>query len=320
MKRGSFLGPEKWLRGRKHRFSVFPRSFSGPLLAGLLVSLLALDVLAGPPSKYRNRPGVIMPIDRVEAEERLEAVRGYIPESDLLLFFELVERRSGQGEGRRLGILATGRIGNEAAHRFALIESRIGAADGVRSYRLDEEWRLRSGSSPLIERGLPGRSFEAVDRKQWMDPMVDGFSHTPFDLLMPFLYWEKFEYEGPDRVKGRSAHLIRFFPGEVDSEMLEKHQIRSVRIALDRKFNAPLLVEYLDEDESVVRSLRTVSFKEVDEVWTVGTVEARDFDRGLRSQLILVGGGAVPSVLPALIDSPRGTIDIPFDALGLEWF
>ncbi len=295
------------------------RRWVGWVLAAVV--LLPMATEAGPPSRFRHRDPVIKPLDKSSAEERLQAIRNYDAGVDLILMFEMVERRR-KDDARRIGILETTRVAGLPIMRLSEIDPVDGDDGNDDGYIVRGEWRIRGGESARVEFAEPGAGnvFRELERSRWTEPLVDGFSHTPFDLVMPYLYWQEYYYEGPERVNGRSSHLFRFEPPEAWEAILATKGIVSVRVVLDRQFNAPLLIEYLGADENVVRSLRAVSFREVDETWVVGTLEARDYDADLRTRLVMLGGGVVPSTLMAVGSAPRDRIRLPFTELSLEWF
>lgn len=291
----------------------------------LLAAALSLPSLssAGPPSRFRHRDPVIQPLDRESATERLLAVRSYDPGVDLVLMFELLERRRKE-DVRAIGVLESTRISGAPMMRISVVEPEDETESETEGYRVLQQWRIRGGAIPKVEEGSPGDRgemvFKEVERSRWLDPLVAGFSHTPFDLLMPYLFWKDSVYEGPERVNGRSSHLFRFAPPDEWIDVLRGSGIATVRVVLDRQFNAPLLIEYLAEDDTVVRSLRAVSFREVDDAWIVGTLESRDYDKDLRTRLVMLGGGVVPSALLRVGSEPQDRIRIPFTQLDLEWF
>lgn len=106
------------------------------------------------------------------------------------------------------------------------------------------------------------------------EPVIPGLTYTPFDLQMPFLYWEEDTYEGADRVKGRPAQIFRMKPpADIQNA---RPELDSVRLAIDEDYLALLRVELLGEDGDALKSFRILNFKKVMEEWVVKSIDLVD--------------------------------------------
>ena len=278
-----------------------------------------LPAQARPQSRLQGSP-VVAEIDRTEAAARLVELRASRPASDLVMVFRLEDRGGAQ---RTLGLSRIGVFADAVVNRMTLVTGGSSVEAGVLPLRVATDWLLVNGPVPAVWTGTPGVPMEPVPPQRWLEPMDAGLTHTPFDILLPFLFWEDFTVRGVDQVKGRTAYLIELRPPEELVAPLAAAGIGSVRIALDREFNAPLLAEYIDQDSTVVRTVRVVSLKKTDDIWVVRTTDVVDEERETRSRFRILGGGAVDIVPAAVLDPGQpvtADIVLEFDALGLEWF
>ena len=113
-----------------------------------------------------------------------------------------------------------------------------------------------------------------VDTEALVDPLLNDFIYTPFDLLMPFVFWENFEYEGSKRVRSRQAHFFRMYPP--DSFKEEHPKIHCVRLKLDARYNALLSAEVLDKHDDPLRIFNVMSFDKVNDQYIVKKIDLID--------------------------------------------
>ena len=134
---------------------------------------------------------------------------------------------------------------------------------------------------------------------EWLAPWKAGINHTPFDLLMPFVNWP-FQYEKSGRVCGRSAHLFLFSSPNHFSAFIDNS--RSIRLAIDHAYDAPLRIEYLDGGILPARVLSLQSFKKIDQHCVVKAIDAKDRDSGSRTRLELQSYAYGLDLPPTLFD------------------
>ena len=116
---------------------------------------------------------------------------------------------------------------------------------------------------------------------------IDGTDFTPFDLQMPFLFWEDFAYEGLSRVRGRSAHGFLMYP---PAEMAAEYPwLQGVRMFLDAEFNALLGAEVAGNESDVLRSFNIIDIKAVEEEWIPKTIDYRNRVSGDKTRLTIRG-------------------------------
>ncbi|MFT3781374.1 MAG: hypothetical protein QM790_05100 [Nibricoccus sp.] len=85
---------------------------------------------------------------------------------------------------------------------------------------------------------------------------------TPFDLQMPFVYWNDFVFEGLAKVLGRPAHVFLLYPPAEVARL--RPELSGVRVYLDTQFNALVKTEQIGAGDRVLKTLALRSFKTID--------------------------------------------------------
>lgn len=117
-----------------------------------------------------------------------------------------------------------------------------------------------------------GGKVVEIPQSDWFKPILDGLVYTPFDFAAPYKKW-KSNYAGP----GRQGRAVHFFDMRPDAEFAEKNpDLKKVRIALSREFNAPFYTEYYGGGEAPERTLMLDSIKKIDDVWFMKEIEMQD--------------------------------------------
>lgn len=118
------------------------------------------------------------------------------------------------------------------------------------------------------------RGVEKLSVAMLFEPLIADTELTAFDLQMPFMFWERFEYEGLARFRGRPAHVMVLRP---PAEFAAKHpSLTGVRVHLDTQFNALVQTELLGERDRVTKTLSLVDLKRIGEQWIPKTFDLRD--------------------------------------------
>lgn len=234
--------------------------FLGVCLAGAAVTVPAAPAGRTPPplSQFGK-------LDTEEAREALAQLRrqGIAGDYFLDLQIRVMPRR---GEERLIrGRLWGGRNAVGPLTRVVL----DGAASSpelrllIQNGRESGAWRWRA------ERGVEKLSVASL-----FEPLIADTELTAFDLQMPFMFWERFEYEGLARFRGRPAHVIVLRP---PAEFAAKHPaLAGVRVHLDTQFNALVQTELLGERDRVTKTLSLVDLKRIGEQWIPKTFDLRD--------------------------------------------
>lgn len=124
-------------------------------------------------------------------------------------------------------------------------------------------------------------------------PLVPETTLTPFDLQLPFIYWQEYAYEGTKRVKGRAAHFFLLYPPEDDARYAH---LGGVRVVLDADFNAMLSAEILSPEGAELKSIKVQSFKKLNGQWIVKRIDLIDEVTRDRTRFELLAASVGPSV------------------------
>ena len=133
-------------------------------------------------------------------------------------------------------------------------------------------------------------------------PIVPGMNQSPFDLLMPFVFWEA-KYHNSGRVAGRPSHVFHFpCPSWVRHL---KPEWSYLTMALDHAYQAPLRVEtfgngYLPDKTFVLRS-----FKRIKSTWIVKAIDFKDRLSGSTTRFEITSAALDLDLEPSLF-SPEG--------------
>lgn len=161
--------------------------------------------------------------------------------------------RNASGTLNRVSLSVPEKQGGEPVERRLLIQG--GKASGL--------WRWEEGGGVT----MPGAGA-------LFEPLVPNSELTAFDLQMPFLYWDNFDYEGLTRFRGRPAHVLVLRP---PAAFAAKHPaVKGVRVWLDTQFNALVQTEVLGERDRATKTLSLVDLKKVGEQWIPKTFDLRD--------------------------------------------
>jgi hypothetical protein len=164
---------------------------------------------------------------------------------------------------------------------------------------------LQAGSTPSAWRAVGkanDRAPQALTAKEMLTP-IHGTDLTPFDLLMPFLHWTDFVYEGVANVRGRPAHACLLYPpgapGPGDPTPA------AVRVFLDTQFQALTQAEWLHPDGKVQKSFTVLDLKKSGEQWLVKTIDLRNHDTRVKTRLT-IKAAALDLELPPSLFTPAG--------------
>ena len=166
-----------------------------------------------------------------------------------------------------------------------------------------QAWKMIEGDPKPME--LEGPDF--------FSPMVSGMNQSPFDLLMPFVFWEA-KYQKSGKVAGRPAHLFSFsLPEWV---VREKPDWSHLTLGLDDAYDLPLRVETFGQSYVPDRTYVLQSFKKVQSRWIVKSIDCKD--RMTRSTTRLeITGAAMDLDISGNLFTPEGLahpIQLPGDS------
>ncbi|TVP81099.1 MAG: hypothetical protein EA353_02180 [Puniceicoccaceae bacterium] len=215
---------------------------------------------------------------RIDAEEgaaRLAAFRNQRLVGDFYFEFQLEHKprraRTTRYEGQMWGTWnAEGPV-----TRF-LIQPESSRQSGPQKQVEHVELIVQNGERPLawIRRSADG-AFQQITGEALFEPILPGLLYSPFDLQMPFVYWDEFIYEGP-ALAGISRVAQQFLMLPPEGSASAQRGISGVRIGLDDTYDALLRIEVVDSEDSVMSRFAVESFQKVDEQYIVKRITLTD--------------------------------------------
>ncbi len=194
-----------------------------------------------------------------------------------------------QGADGPLTRLAVDDLGNQGGNHLQLYLFKGGASP--------EAWEWNYG-----QRGItPGK----MDAGQMLAP-VHGTDLTPFDLLMPFLRWQDFVYEGVANVRGRPAHTFLLYPPAPLAMPVTAAgpAPAAIRVFLDTQFSAMTQAEWIGEDGKPLKTVTVLDLKKVGEQWLVKSIDLRNHQTRAKTRFA-VTAAALDLTLPAELFAPE---------------
>lgn len=287
-------------RPRTLRFTFLSRSaVFGFAAVGLFYVCSALQAVAQQPPRNDTRYEVI---DAEEGERRMAAFRRQRLDGDYCFRFELehLPRR-----GKR--VFYYGTMWGSWNEQGPVSRIKLSAEQGSRVAETNSviEMIFQNGPQPKAWlRKARSDEFHELTGDALLQPILPGIVYTPFDLQMPFLYWNDFIYEGPVRVKSRVAQTFVMSPPD------EMVGMQSVRIGIDDAYNALLRIEVLSEGTEPRSQFTVESFKKVQDQWIVKRIVLRDATTGDRTRF-KVQAASVGLILPDQVFIPQRDVSFP---------
>ncbi|MEO7700015.1 MAG: outer membrane lipoprotein-sorting protein [Opitutus sp.] len=133
---------------------------------------------------------------------------------------------------------------------------------------------IQNGRNSSVWRWDTGGTVQMLGATSPFDPLVPDCDLSAFDLQMPFLFWDDFEYKGLVRFRGRPAHMLIMKPPAAFATKYPK--VTGVRVQLDTQYNALVQTEVLGAGNAVLKTLSLVDLKKVGEQWIPKTLDVRD--------------------------------------------
>ena len=258
-------------------YSYFPCSKLWQKVLGIRIVtiFLLLGALHVCPAQRSNdlRSRIMERIDEDQVAERIELFRSQRLEENFCFQFQL-EHKPRRGRTVRYEGIMYGSWGNGGPiSRVSLFPEKVGkdAAIGLSPIELI----VHNGVLPKVwMRRQFSQSFIPVESNALFEPIFDGVLYTPFDLQMPFIYWENYKYEGPSRVLSRIGQLFLMYPPE--NSPADQNGIAAVRIAIDDTYNALLRAEVLREANQTSTRFTVRGLKKVQGYYIVKEIELKD--------------------------------------------
>ena len=122
-------------------------------------------------------------------------------------------------------------------------------------------------SSQVWKRAGSESTFTLLDEGEIFSQLFEGTLFRPVDVLMPYIHWGKYTYEGPQVMGISSVTQNYLFSTENKSGFLSQG-ISSVRLSIDSKYNSIRQIEYLNQ-KNVLNQLRISGVKKFENLWLI---------------------------------------------------
>lgn len=287
--------------------SLLPRA-KRPLLITALACLISIQALGQGLAKQGRGVPKVKQLNEEQAKEVIEKFRGQRLKGDFVFFFELVNLPNRGEESSYEGIIWG--TWNEKGPLSRVIVWEPGKEEEPLVQVI-----AQSGPDPKAWIWEPEKGVYAAENSQLFEPLLPKNDYTPFDLLMPFVFWDNFEYDGSKRTNGEPVHQFIMWPP--DEIRLARPEFGGAFIELDTRFNYMSGAKLLDAEGGVAETVSIGSFKKVDEQYIVKEINIADRKTKNKSRLI-IRGAAVDQKLdadtfdPNQIESIPDTRKIPF--------
>lgn len=279
--------------------------------AGLLYVWLPSISTAQRAGDSAPRPSIMEKIDAEEGAKRIASFRAQRLSGDFCFKFQLEHKPKKSSQTVRYdGVMFGSWNERGPVNRFQLYPERVTRGKLVEVSPI--ELIVQNGVSPEVWiRHGAAESFVRIQEEALFKPIFDGVIYTPFDLQMPFIYWNDYTYEGPANVLSRIGQ--RFLMKPPEDSLSARHGISGVQIALDDMYYGLLGVEVFGVDGETRSEFTLRSFQKVQGQYIVKEIVLSEVDAGKvqSSTGFKVKGASVGLIFDTAIFDPDCNADAP---------
>lgn len=153
-----------------------------------------------------------------------------------------------------------------------------------------------SGSEPRAWIGEEDGVMSELEGAKLFEPIFPEIVYSPFELQMPFVYWERYSVGGRRMLKGRNIHSFTMYPPP--SLDRGSDDLGSVRIDVDEKFKALLKAQTLNRSGKPLKTFKILSFKRIENQSIIKRIDLLD-ERTRDKTRFSVNAAALGLNLPA---------------------
>lgn len=219
------------------------------------------------------RSRVMERLEEEEAARLLAFFRAQRPAENFCFQFQLLHKPRRGNTVRYKGFMYGSYNGQGPVTRFRLFPEKVGneLPEGLSPI----EMIVQNGPSPEVwVRHEDSAPFTLIQDDSLFEPIFEGVLYTPFDMQMPFIFWNRYFYEGPSRVLSRIGHNFLMFP-PADS-LAESNGLHAVRVAIDDTYYALLRAEVLQDDDQVRSRFTVRGIKKIQDNYIVKEIEIKN--------------------------------------------
>ncbi len=241
----------------------------------------------------------------------LEKFRSYQWSSD---FSFLIEMKHMPRRGRET--VYDGQMWGTVDKQGTLQRYHLSTIDKEKVGRKNVNLIIKNGINPYVYSHDDNEAYHKLTDKELFEPLFACLIYTPFDLQLPFIYWNDYVYGGYERIKGRLVYTYIFYPP--DSLKKENPALGSIRLSLDVRFNAPVKIEIFDDKESLTKTFKIINFKKIGKEWIPKSIDLLD-ERSRDKTRFTIVAVAFNIKLPHQIFSPQ-TLNAVVRAIPIDDF
>lgn len=243
------------------------------LVFSFLVAGIYVPAFSGPRDSVSDR----IQADELEPDQVapfMEQFRSMRIEGDFVWIIEL-EYMPRRGKSIRYDGIYFGSWNNGApVNRVILLPNK--------NLEKRKEFIFHNGASPRawsIEDGKIG----AISEEDWLKELIPGIVYRPFDILMPFIYWENYTYLGTDKVKSRPVQRFQMNKPQAAPDLWPD----SVVASIDDDYQAMVESEMISGGV-VQKTFKIISYKKVQDHWIVKSTDLVDETTGDKTRMRVV--------------------------------
>lgn len=231
----------------------------------LVTALITLPLCHARRGIYKPAP--VRKINQTEGRKRIESFRQWRYNGDYSFKFDM-KHMPRRGRGKTFQGVLWGSW--NPAGPVMRMELWPGNAPNIKA-----KFLIQSGPEPKVWIQQPNEpGVHQLSEKEFFEPLFEGVTYTPFDMLMSFIYWNDFTYEGSEKVKSRQAHLFLMKPPQ--SIRANYSKLSAVRVVMDAHYNFLLRADQLDRMKQPRKSFRLIDFKKVQNEYIAKTMDLVD--------------------------------------------
>ena len=202
----------------------------------------------------------LKPLSPEEANAQIVLLRSQQQIKSCKILFDFVHRTEGNVQATKIqGVLLIDSKDQQIFKRLFLIDEQ---GEVLIDYIFHE-----GDTSQVWKRVGSHGTFDELEDEELFLPLFEGVLFRPADVLMPYIYWEKYTYEGPQAYGINSVVHNYLFSAENKSSFLSQG-ILSVRLSIDSKYNSVRKIEYLNETD-VLNQLQISGVKKFESLWII---------------------------------------------------
>ena len=200
------------------------------------------------------------PLSPKEADAQIKLLRSHQKIESCKISFDFIHRAEESIQPTKTqGVLLITSMNQKTFKRLFLIDEK--EEDLV-------DYIFHEGQVSNVWKRLGTQSkFILLDEDEMFSPLFDGILFRPVDVLMPYIDWENYSYEGVEAL-GIGSIVHNYLFSTKDEIAFLSQGVSAVRLSIDSKYNSVRKIEYLDNTE-VLNQLHIAGVKKFENLWII---------------------------------------------------